>query len=1431
MNTLDVSQWLWDFYLLATVLLVLVLVAGQCLKQPARRMALAWATTVGLLALAVFIALPNWSQLHLSTPAPPAPEWIEDLQPVFGQAIQQTPVIPAAPAQDLPPGMFPTATQIVVIDWGVIALYTLTLGSLVVMLWLALGAWQVRRLRANAERAPDEIVKTFDQLAQGESQSVQLGVLRNLPVAVAVGLRKPWILLPQSLVANANREHIRSVLAHELAHVAHRDLWLLALLRGLMVLLWPHPLFWLLRRRVRLDQEILADAAAAQLTSRGEYAEQLVALARTAVEIRVPRLASSVGLWEKPSQLKRRIALLLDEKLTVLRICSGRWRVGTLVALLSVAVGLSLVTLTPAETEEAQAAEKSIAGGEEVGTLTNDDFRAMEVRITDEEGQPLDGAKLYIGVWYTKGYEGEKVPKEYFADSQGVVNLKLPRRLHILRLWPSKPGYVPEFTNFTGGSHEEGRLIPDRYEFQLARGTTLGGIIVDEEGAPVSGVKVDVRVQADEPPVWGVNPEPMISAWLTDEDFQEGSAITDKDGKWDIDNAPTQTDKKDFEFRLKITHPDFASDTKFGELQGKQQIATAALRNGTAKIVLSRGRRVRGVVVNSVGEPVTDGYVVWGNSLHSGDAKKLETQLDDAGSFITSPLSRGEHAITVIAPGYMPEQRTVNVESSMDDLRFELRPGKRLVVKVVDREGKPIPQAYFHVGSWSGVEEEFYGSQSSILHSRIPKNAGQDGVYVWDGAPTDAITFQISARDFAAKRITLTATGGEHVVELVPALIVFGKVTDAKTGEPIETFNAVPLLVNNFGLISSTWQHGTVTGENGLYEIRLDGISDFYRDYKIRFEAKGYHTLFSEKTFNLSDGRVEYDVTLTPAEPPAEIDNTKANSSSAINSLGKNTNSEQKQIAESQQEDPLKKVLEVLHAASKPNAIVGICLDENGQPLAGVNVAVYVTRPGSKQAHWGHIGTTDAQGRFQFDEVIDIAKEFPEGLPDQNFVPRGSPIVTVVAQTFGRVPGLGNELAFQIARRGKVELFKMAPAVSLQGHVVDDQRRAVVGARVSTGHWASTPGVSDDVNAAATDEQGAFTINDLDSYDAVQAEKNFLESQQGVWATHVDGGQPWERFLQVRHPDYAAKRVKITQIPGSVDITLSPGAVLTGRVVTQEADKPSQPAADVEVTLQRLTSPETPRELSYQVLNAATDSKGMYRFDSLPGGKYAVLVNTPGWVSRGIESVEAVAGKNTDAPELVMTRGGRVRIQLVDDATGRPIKFEGPTKAYVNPQPRPRTVIYGFTYNVVEFTREGVGEKQVPPGDYAFLVTIPGKESQPGWIAAEFSRAKSEPDFAKIPDYEVVEGEVKEIEVRMVREEEISQAAVTGTLKSGEIESAEKPAVTHVIPATPPAEEERNDAYENGIFTPPNLELMRREQHPELDWNVVPSESIPEVKE
>ena len=172
----------------------------------------------------------------------------------------------------------------------------------------------------------------------------------RIALPVANGVFRPMIVLPMNFVATEPDDCLEAALAHEWAHIQNGDLRWLALLRLLNVVLFAHPLFWLLRRMIRADQEALADAAASTLHGDGRlaYAETLVGWARSSYRHQPGALASAaLALWERPSMLHRRVRLLVDCDYRVEPATSRRWRLvaaclGTLVALL-----LSLVTLRP----------------------------------------------------------------------------------------------------------------------------------------------------------------------------------------------------------------------------------------------------------------------------------------------------------------------------------------------------------------------------------------------------------------------------------------------------------------------------------------------------------------------------------------------------------------------------------------------------------------------------------------------------------------------------------------------------------------------------------------------------------------------------------------------------------------------------------------------------------------------------------------------------------------------------------------------------------------------------------------------------------------------------------------------------------------------------------------------------------------------------
>jgi beta-lactamase regulating signal transducer with metallopeptidase domain/multidrug resistance efflux pump len=352
----SLAVWLVDFLALSTVLLAGSLLLRLVLRQPASRVALAWGTWLGVAAIALLAALPDWPRYGVSEwarlwPRPASASQPEANLPAVEVLVQRSPpvLIEAEAVTAVDPATGPTksaeppwpAGQMPLSHWALslwLATAALALG------WIALGLAQARRLIARATKAPGWAQQELSRIVGSRRRLPGLWSSHSVTSAVALGARRPQIVLPGESVVESNSAAVRAALAHEWAHIRHGDLWLLALERLLLPLLMLHPLFWWLRRSARLDQELLADAAAAG-DRPVEYAEALLAWAQAA---RPPRHAvAALSMWEHPSTLSRRVSMILNSK-QPLASRPGRWWLAALALLLAPAIiGLSLLTLRP----------------------------------------------------------------------------------------------------------------------------------------------------------------------------------------------------------------------------------------------------------------------------------------------------------------------------------------------------------------------------------------------------------------------------------------------------------------------------------------------------------------------------------------------------------------------------------------------------------------------------------------------------------------------------------------------------------------------------------------------------------------------------------------------------------------------------------------------------------------------------------------------------------------------------------------------------------------------------------------------------------------------------------------------------------------------------------------------------------------------------
>jgi beta-lactamase regulating signal transducer with metallopeptidase domain len=165
--------------------------------------------------------------------------------------------------------------------WSVIVLSGLAWG----LVRLLLGLWGVRDCRLRSTSIDDPVI-----LAEAELLRRELGITKVVEVrelsgpasttAAAVGWRRPFVLLARDWQRWSGLER-RTVLAHEMAHIARADYVLGVVAQLGLSLHFYHPLVHWMVGRLRLQQELAADALGARLA--GGRRRYLVALSRLAL--------------------------------------------------------------------------------------------------------------------------------------------------------------------------------------------------------------------------------------------------------------------------------------------------------------------------------------------------------------------------------------------------------------------------------------------------------------------------------------------------------------------------------------------------------------------------------------------------------------------------------------------------------------------------------------------------------------------------------------------------------------------------------------------------------------------------------------------------------------------------------------------------------------------------------------------------------------------------------------------------------------------------------------------------------------------------------------------------------------------------------------------------------------------------------------------
>ena len=887
------------------IVLAMGSLAARLCRQPVRRARLVVLTLVGAVAVPCLGALPitpRWSARLLSAPAPlrahpddqastreatrvslPEPTTSRAMLE-RGNRLEETsggaalPSYAFAPPEPVKPSILsgwtvPPARNIVLACYFAVAA--------VVAAWWFIGQLALWRVSRTARPVSEAVRKAFLGLAGPGGEMVVLRESDRIALPFTYTWVHPVIMLPSTLCDQREPGALRYVLAHEWSHVERRDAWAwnVACLAGLV--LFYQPLFWWLRRQLRLCQDYLADARAADAGSAEDYAAFLVRLAR----VRSSGLAlPGLGIGDWRSNLSRRVIMLVQDHEPLERRCRAAWSLcaaSAAAAVIVVASGLRLSAAVPPETQEPG---KELKAVQDVAKTPGDPKPSGETlnytgTVRDKNtNKPIAGATVVVRRSVLSAQENRVLQEtRHTTGADGTYAFTIPpeqvsERLLYIELDVEHPGYATRAGfGYALSMTRKNEKLGERPFFEtieMRPAEPITGRVETPEGEPAAGVELLAYSRTDK---------------IAKGQFEYGSfakAKTDALGK----------------FRLPITTPGQGVFWVLPKSHAPElHVLADGKRGDVGTIILKKGVTVTGRVFDVQGKPLAKLFVEADRERGSGpefealgqlivsDAIRRTAETDAEGRFTFDPLPTGSYRVMPTdfnragdrsagwtrreLPGvFAPKKLTIKEGETLDPLEVRASPLVVIEGHWVDSKGQPksgwgssvfgrIDGSFWHAQTRPDAQGKFslnvpHGLENAELDIMTNEHASARHRIGKDGPLIDGRKVTLGTLDHDVK--------GIEIVRYVAPIIVVNATT--KAGQQVQGFKAT-VEYTGPGLDSDKRVHVVGGGKKeAIQDEQYDGryrTSQLLpnREVNVTVTADGFAT--ASRTYSLPEGKTE----------------------------------------------------------------------------------------------------------------------------------------------------------------------------------------------------------------------------------------------------------------------------------------------------------------------------------------------------------------------------------------------------------------------------------------------------------------------------------------------------------------------------------------------------------------------------------------------